>query len=304
MNANDGLILVVDDNEMNRDMLSRRLERQGYRSLTAEDGVQAMELLHARGDFDLILLDIMMPRMNGYQVLEQVKQDETLRHIPIIVISAVDDLDSVIKCIEMGAEDYLFKPFNPILLKARINASLEKKHLRDRERHFLTNGWLPAPVAERIQHGETTADTFQEVTALVARIGGLHEHAPNEAAALLAELLTTFHVLAAQHGVYGVEYPGAAYLAVGGAPAPLENHTSAVAALAQAMLDAVPPELTLQIGIDTGAVAGAVIQTAGLPRYVLWGAAVEKADRLCLSAPAGTTQMSPTASESVRPFRT
>lgn len=300
MNANEGLILVVDDNEMNRDMLSRRLERQGYRSLAAEDGVQAMELLRAHHDFDLILLDIMMPRMNGYQVLEQVKQDETLRHIPIIVISAVDDLDSVIKCIEMGAEDYLFKPFNPILLKARINASLEKKHLRDRERRFLTNAWLPDGVAERAQNGETAAEAFPEVTALIARIGGLHGHTPDKAAAMLGELLAAFYTLAARHRVYGVEFPGAAYLAVGGAPAPLDNHVEAVNALARAMQEATPSGLTLQIGVHTGAVAGAVISGSGLPHYALWGEAIEMADRLCLSAPAGTVQLSPTTSDYLR----
>lgn len=300
MNAHEGLILVVDDNEMNRDMLSRRLERQGYRSLAAEDGIQAMELLRAHDNFDLILLDIMMPRMNGYQVLEQVKQDETLRHIPVIVISAVDDLDSVIKCIEMGAEDYLFKPFNPILLKARINASLEKKRLRDRERRFLTNGWLPAPIAERLHHGESAADAFPEATALIARIGGLHEHAPHEAAALLGEVFATFHTLAAQHGVYGAEYPGAAFLAVGGAPEPLDNHAGAVDALARAMLEAVPTELSLQIGVHTGSLAGAVIQSAGLPRYALWGETIEMADRLCLSTAAGTIQVSAATAEYLR----
>lgn len=124
-------ILVVDDNEMNRDVLSRRLERQGYVIQMAEDGVLAMEAVREAGQqgqlFDLILLDIMMPRMNGYQVLETLKADSAYRHIPVIVISAMDDLESVVKCIELGADDYLFKPFNPVLLRARINASLSKR---------------------------------------------------------------------------------------------------------------------------------------------------------------------------------
>lgn len=136
MNAQLPLVLVVDDNEMNRDMLARRLERQGCRSILAEDGVQALEVL-AQHSFDLILLDIMMPRMTGYEVLERVKQDTSTRHIPVIMISALDDLDSVVKCIENGADDYLFKPFNPVLLKARISASLDKKRLHDQERNFL-----------------------------------------------------------------------------------------------------------------------------------------------------------------------
>jgi sigma-B regulation protein RsbU (phosphoserine phosphatase) len=130
-------LLVVDDNEDNRYTLTHRLKRQGYTNLTtAEDGRQALDLLRARR-FDLVLLDIMMPELNGYQVLEQLKADEKLRHIPVIMISAVDEFESVIRCIELGAEDYLPKPFNPTLLKARIGASLQKKRLQDEVRGHL-----------------------------------------------------------------------------------------------------------------------------------------------------------------------
>jgi DNA-binding response OmpR family regulator len=115
---------------MNRDVLSRRLEKQGYTVITAEDGQVALDLIQ-RDLFDLILLDIMMPRMNGYQVLEHLKAHPLQRSVPIIVISAMDDLESVVRCIELGAEDYLFKPFNPVLLRARLNAILSKKRLRE-----------------------------------------------------------------------------------------------------------------------------------------------------------------------------
>jgi adenylate cyclase len=121
-------ILVVDDNEMNRDMLSRRLNRQGHEVAVAEDGQRALTMISER-EYDLVLLDIMMPKMNGYEVLERMKADNSLQSVPVIMISAVDDLDSVVKCIEMGAEDYLFKPFNPVLLKARVDATLEKRRL-------------------------------------------------------------------------------------------------------------------------------------------------------------------------------
>lgn len=127
-----GAILVVDDNEINRDLLSRRLERQGYTVAVANSGRRALEMLIAE-KFDLVLLDIVMPEMNGYQVLEHLKADEQLRHIPVIMLSSLDDLDSIVRCIEIGAEDYLSKPFNPVLLRARIDASLEKKRLRDHE---------------------------------------------------------------------------------------------------------------------------------------------------------------------------
>ena len=131
MSAAQSALLVVDDNEDNRYTLTRRLKREGYENLTvAENGEQALDLLAAR-PFDLVLLDVMMPGLNGYEVLERMHADDGLRHIPVIMISALDEVDSVIRCIELGAEDYLSKPFNPTLLRARVGASLEKKRLRD-----------------------------------------------------------------------------------------------------------------------------------------------------------------------------
>ena len=125
-----GSILVVDDNEINRDLLSRYLERQGHTVRVAHNGRQALEMI-ATGAFDLVLLDIMMPELNGYQVLQHLKQSETWRDLPVIMISALDEIDSAVRCIELGAEDYLRKPFNPVLLRARVQACLEKKRLRD-----------------------------------------------------------------------------------------------------------------------------------------------------------------------------
>lgn len=128
-------LLVVDDNQMNRDMLSRRLERQGYQVDCAENGREAIAKV-AGNPFDLILLDIMMPEMNGYEALETLKQTQSSRHIPVIMISALDDLDSVVRCIELGAEDYISKPFNPTLLKARVSACLDKKRMHDQEEDY------------------------------------------------------------------------------------------------------------------------------------------------------------------------
>jgi CheY-like chemotaxis protein len=120
-------LLVVDDNEMNRDMLGRRLERQGYRVTMAVDGRQALEFI-AQEPFDLVLLDIMLPVMNGYQVLEHLKADQSLSHIPVIITTALDESDGKAKCMELGAEDYLTKPFNPVILKSRIADCLERNH--------------------------------------------------------------------------------------------------------------------------------------------------------------------------------
>jgi signal transduction histidine kinase/CheY-like chemotaxis protein len=135
MTSRPGLILIVDDHEHNRALLARRLQREGHRSASAANGRQALEMARARS-FDLILLDIMMPEMDGYQVLERLRADPVLRHVPVIVISAVNDRESVLKCIELGAEDYLFKPFDRALLQARVNSSLERKRLRDQEKAF------------------------------------------------------------------------------------------------------------------------------------------------------------------------
>lgn len=131
-----GRVLAVDDNESNLSVLSRRLERHGLEVETAGDGRAALELVRSRS-YDLVLLDILMPVMDGYQALQEIKADPVTRHIPVIMISALDELESVIRCIESGAEDYLPKPFNPTLLRARIGACLEKKALRDAEQQHL-----------------------------------------------------------------------------------------------------------------------------------------------------------------------
>ena len=153
-NVSRSTILVVDDNADNRDMLARRLRRQGYEVVTAVGGRSALEIL-GRTPVDLVLLDVMMPDLDGYAVLEQMKRDAGLRDIPVLMISALDELDSVARCIQLGAEDYLGKPFEPILLQARIGACLEKKRLHDQEtRHRRElaewNETLERRVAEQI----------------------------------------------------------------------------------------------------------------------------------------------------------
>jgi class 3 adenylate cyclase len=149
-----GVILVVDDNEDNRDMLARRLRRQGYEVLIAVGGHAALDAL-AGAPVDLVLLDVMMPDLDGYAVLQKLKADPALRDIPVLMISALDELDSVVRCIQLGAEDYLGKPFDPVLLQARIGACLEKKRLHDQEaRHrrelAALNQTLEQRVAEQV----------------------------------------------------------------------------------------------------------------------------------------------------------
>ena len=126
-------VLVVDDIEMNRDLLVRRISRQGYQTSVAADGVQTIETLMSRR-IDLVLLDIMMPRMNGFEVLERMKEHDLWKHIPVIVVSAVDDQDSAVRCITIGADDYLTKPVNVTLLNARVRSCLERQAWRNQER--------------------------------------------------------------------------------------------------------------------------------------------------------------------------
>jgi sigma-B regulation protein RsbU (phosphoserine phosphatase) len=151
-----GRILVVDDNEGNRDMLSRQLQRQGHTVAVAEHGRAALDLLRAE-PFDLVLLDMMMPVLDGYGALLEIKNDPALRHLPVIMISALDEISSVVRCIERGAEDYLPKPFNPTLLRARIGAGLEKKRFRDQERLYVRT---IEETQKRLKHELTEAENY------------------------------------------------------------------------------------------------------------------------------------------------
>jgi phosphoserine phosphatase RsbU/P len=153
VSADGPALLVVDDNEDNRYTLTRRLTREGYNNLTtATNGREALDLLQAN-PFDLVLLDIMMPDMNGYEVLERMRASAELRNIPVIMISALNEIDSVVRCIELGAEDYLPKPSNPTLLRARVGASLEKKRLRDVVRSSLARLEQEMDAARKLQLG-------------------------------------------------------------------------------------------------------------------------------------------------------
>jgi len=167
-----GRLLVVDDNEVNRRILSGRLAAEGHTVRVAANGCQALEMLR-NNTFDLVLLDIMMPEINGYEVLENLKHDDTLRHIPVIMISALNELASVVKCIEMGAEDYLFKPFEPVLLKARIGASLDKKRLRDQEIAYLRDVARLTTAAAAVEAEAFEADSLLPVARRDDELGQL-----------------------------------------------------------------------------------------------------------------------------------
>lgn len=167
-----GMMLVVDDNSMNRLMLSRHIERQGHRVVAAENGRDALDKLH-QDQYDVVLLDVMMPEMDGYAVLEYMKGDPTLRDIPVIMISALDELDSVVRCIELGAQDYLPKPFNPVLLRARLGACLEKKRLRDAEVRYLQQVNRLTGAAAEVEAGAFDPASITELAARPDELGQL-----------------------------------------------------------------------------------------------------------------------------------
>src|SRR5881409_1535766 len=167
-----GSLLVVDDNSMNRIMLSRYITKLGYQATLVENGRQALEKLQSE-PFDLVLLDVQMPEMDGYAVLEHLKADPRLRDIPVIMISAVEELESVVKCIELGAQDYLPKPFNPVLLRARLTACLERKRLRDQEIDYLQQVGRVTAAAVAIKNNTFQRESLDEVAIRADELGQL-----------------------------------------------------------------------------------------------------------------------------------
>jgi adenylate cyclase len=301
--SDTGKILVVDDNESNRNMLSRRLERQGHRVKLAENGKRALEMLREE-DFDLVLLDVMMPEMDGYQVLEHLHADDKLRGLPVIMISALDQLDTVVKSIELGAEDYLPKPFNPVVLRARIGACLEKKRLRDRERAYIKKlrseqerseqlllNILPRPIAERLKEGQRTiADVFPDVTVLFADLVGFtrmsEQLPPAELVAMLNKIFSMFDQLAEKHGLEKIKTIGDEYMAASGLPMPRPDHAEAMAEMALDMLAVIERfnakrnrGVRIRIGMNCGPVTAGIIGTKKFA-YDLWGDTVNIASRM------------------------
>lgn len=165
-------ILVVEDNDANRVMLCRRLNKQGFATTEARDGREALARINEHR-FDLVLLDIMMPEVDGYTVLRELKADPELQAIPVIMISAVDEMASVVRCIEMGAEDYLPKPYDPVLLQARITACLDKRRLRDQERAYLKAVADLTEAAAAVEKGEFDPVVLERVASRDDALGTL-----------------------------------------------------------------------------------------------------------------------------------
>jgi adenylate cyclase len=260
-------ILVVDDDAVNRRMLIGLLEDDGHRVDTAADGRQALERLHA-DPFDLALVDVLMPELDGYEVLAHMREDDVLRHVPVLMITALDDIGSAVRCIELGADDYLVKPFDPVVLRARIKASLTKKRMHDLEAEHLAElgrlnrrlearieeqmaelvrtgelkRFLPQQVAEGLLGGGLEPDeAFQrrKVTALFADMVGFTDLSeslePEELALVLNEYLREMTAVAVAHGGALDNFIGDGLMVIFGAPAATTEEAQALAAVQTAL---------------------------------------------------------------------
>lgn len=287
-------ILIVDDNRMNRLLLARSLEQWGHAITFAENGRQALDLLRANV-FDVVLLDVEMPEMNGYQVLEQVHGDVRLRDIPIIVTSSLDEIDSVVKCIELGAEDYLNKPVNPVLLQARVNASLEKKRLRDQQRDLMSKFITDEVAEDLLETGFALGGKLVEATVMFCDIRSFTTITESQTPAETIELLNDYYTLMmdAIGGEGGIvnQIIGDGLMSVFGAPIPRPNHAMHAVRAAQQMLELIQQfgqeqaarkrtPIRIGIGIASGEMIAGYTGTMRRATYTCVGDTVNVAARL------------------------
>ena len=289
-----GRLLIVDDNKVNRILLSRGVEHHGHTVETAENGRQALEMLK-RGSYDLVLLDIEMPEMNGYQVLEACLQDNELRNIPIIMTSSLDEIDSVVKCVELGAEDYLNKPVNPILLRARVNASLEKKRLRDEQRKLIRTFATKEVADELSKTGFSLGGKFVNASVMFADIRSFTTLTESLPPAEIIEMLNDYYALMFEaitsNGGSVNQMIGDGLMAIFGAPVPYEDHCERAVNAAKEMLELLEafnqdqaaqdkPQIKIGIGIASGMVIAGFTGTQHRATYTCVGDTVNLAARL------------------------
>jgi len=289
-----GRLLVVDDNKVNRLLLVRGLEQQGHSVAFAENGRQALERLRAE-PFDLVLLDIEMPEMDGFQVLEQFIKDPDLRNIPVIMVSAMDELDGVVKCVEMGAEDYLTKPPNPVLLRARVNASLEKKRLRDQQRKLFRTFAASQVAEELLQKGLSLGGKHVDASVMFTDIRGFTSlsegHDPEEIIELLNDYFALMFDAINAHGGIVNQIIGDGLMALFGAPAQHPDHCEQAVRAGLEMLQLLDefnhqqaalnaPQIKIGIGIASGQMVGGYAGTKDRATYTCIGDTVNVAARL------------------------
>lgn len=306
-----GRILVVDDNAANRDMLSRRLEREGCSVDTAANGLEALDKLQS-GSFDLVLLDIVMPELDGFAVLQRIRADARWKEVAVIMISALDEIKSVVRCIEMGAEDYLPKPFDPVLLRARIGAILDRKRLRDEERlrtaqmetafqeaerqkrvaEEMLRNILPAKIAGELQdRGSVEPMYFEDVTIGFTDFVGFtlatEKLAAEEIVGLLHEYFTAFDRIVSRYGLEKLKTIGDSYMFVSGMPDRRPSHPVDAVLAALEMVEVVRKmarpdegiEWQMRVGLHTGPLIAGVV---GIHKFAfdVWGDSVNFSSRI------------------------
>ncbi|MFL5970218.1 MAG: adenylate/guanylate cyclase domain-containing protein [Gaiellaceae bacterium] len=316
-----GRVLVVDDDRVNRMLLTRSLEHEGHRVRCAENGAEALELLHD-DPCDVVLLDIVMPELDGVSVLEHMKGDHALQDVPVIMISGVDDTESVVRCIEIGADDYLPKPFDPVLLRARISAGLTKKRLHELERERLRGvfaRFLPEPMVDEVLlrgDGDLRLGGVRLVsTALFADLRGFTGFAertpPDDVIAVLNRYFGEMSDAVLDNGGTLVAFLGDGLIAVFGAPIECDDHADRAVAAAREMLEVRLPRFNrwlrehgyggrfrMGIGMSSGPLMSGNVGSERRLEYTAIGDTVNTASRL--EAMTKTTGRSILVAESTR----
>lgn len=294
-----GRLLVADDNAANLELLRRLLEPAGHEVVCVADGAAALEAVGSR-PFDLVLLDVLMPRLDGFEVLQAIKSDPQLRHLPVLMITSLDELDAAARAIGLGAADYLTKPFEPVLLHARIRSCLEAKRLRDQqveamarvreERHRareLLRVILPDPIVEELERtNEVKPRRYEHVAVLFCDIVGFtswcDRRRPEEVVPLLQRLVEAMEVVTEDHGMQKIKTIGDGFMAVAGLLVPDGDPVRNAVACGEALLGlpaSIGLDWQLRVGIHVGPVVAGVLGRRQF-QFDLWGDTVNTAARV------------------------
>ena len=320
----DARILLVDDSRMIRLTISKHLRQIGFESIDeADNGDAAIRLLRSGKDYDLVMLDLEMPGMDGFEFLKIVKSDPSLRSLPVIVVSASDHISAAIQCITDGAEDFLNKPFDPVLLRARVFSSIEKKRLRDIDRQLfqaletekslleqekekseqLLLNVLPEAIAARLKKGEKVIAEKQEATTVgFTDLVGFTPYARNaepvDVVTMLNRIFSNFDLMSARSGVEKIKTIGDCYMFAAGVPVPVEDHARRVADTALEMVRFIErfnarfgTEFQIRIGLNSGPLVAGIIGKQKFA-YDIWGDAVNVASRMESSGVPGRIHIS------------
>ena len=300
-----GNILIVEDDSSNLELLDKIISKSMHQTYCAASAKAGLEFLKdPQIDIDIVLLDLIMPEMNGFELLKIIKDDNALHHIPVIMLSGMDDIEATAECINIGADDFLFKPISTVLLNARIKNALEKKFFHDKELKYqeqikieqeksdkLLLNILPRSIAERLKNGESLiADDFEDSTVLFADLAGFTKLSSTISATdvvmQLNSIFSLFDGLIVKYSLEKIKTIGDCYMLAGGVPKPISNHAESVVKMALDMLETIEQintktdqSLKIRIGINSGPVSAGVI---GKEKFIydLWGDTVNVASRM------------------------